>query len=341
VKELKTTASRKPHIILIALCAVAFVWHLYRFYVGFLDPAVTDVATTTLAAGNLMLQRVSPYSVPIDKVAYEQTGPAYGGYKYLPIMAMVYVPLGQALSVPGIILTNLLLDCGVLIATYMLAYRIGGTTAGLYSAFLYLVTPFVPPEIYGSGVNDLAAVLPLLAAFILVDKKKTLAGLCVGLSVAMKLFPGLIIALCCLPRNDRFGYIGGVAIGMLPIVPYMIVSPTDLFTNIILYPLVRPVDSLSWSFSLPPEYRFVGIAIYVIAVLCLGAVVLFKHISPHRRCGLAVIGIVLAILTGPGAHRNYDLWWLPFFAILVGANLTRAYGLRFGKSLPNFENVRS
>lgn len=332
VKEPKSSSPWKFNIILVALIAVAFAWHLHRFYVGYLNPGVTDVATTTLDAGHYMLMGASPYAFWIDRVAAQQVGPAYAGYKYLPIMAVVYLPLGQSLSVWGIYLTNLVLDCGVLTATYLLASRIGGTTSGLYSTLLYLVTPFVPPEIYGFGSTDLAAVLPLLVALFLVDRKKTLAGLCIGLSIATKLFPGLIVALFCLPQTRRSRYVGGVALGLLPIVPYAMLSPTEFFTNIVLYPLARSTDAMSWTYDLPAEYRLVGSAVLVIAIFSLAVVVLFKRLSPLQRCALAVVGIVMVILAGPGAHRNYELWWLPLFAVVVGTATLSFTGRCLGAS---------
>ena len=38
-----------------------------------------------------------------------------------------------------------------------------------------------------------------------------------------------------------------------------------------------------------------------------------------RRCGLMVLAVVGALLTGPDAHNNYMIWWVPFFCILLGA----------------------
>ena len=38
-----------------------------------------------------------------------------------------------------------------------------------------------------------------------------------------------------------------------------------------------------------------------------------------RRCGLIVLCVVGALLTGPDAHNNYMIWWAPFFCILLGS----------------------
>jgi hypothetical protein len=39
------------------------------------------------------------------------------------------------------------------------------------------------------------------------------------------------------------------------------------------------------------------------------------------RAALAAMGMLLALLAGPTAHHNYQLWWLPLLAALLGAAL--------------------
>src|SRR5579864_3581600 len=58
-----------------------------------IHPRLIDMATTTLAAGHAMLAGQNPYTLPIDP---ELSG-AFGGYKYLPLMPPIYMPLGLAL----------------------------------------------------------------------------------------------------------------------------------------------------------------------------------------------------------------------------------------------------
>ena len=47
-------------------------------------------------------------------------------------------------------------------------------------------------------------------------------------------------------------------------------------------------------------------------------IVLFGYVVLHLWGNLKV-------LAGPGAHHNYQLWWLPFYALALGAALTRPH----------------
>jgi hypothetical protein len=48
------------------------------------------------------------------------------------------------------------------------------------------------------------------------------------------------------------------------------------------------------------------------------------------RCGLMVLSVVGALLTGPDAHNNYMIWWAPFFCILLGALVSAIITGRYG-----------
>ena len=39
------------------------------------------------------------------------------------------------------------------------------------------------------------------------------------------------------------------------------------------------------------------------------------------RTGLGIALILATILAGPAAHHNYQLWWLPLAAAMLGAAL--------------------
>ena len=190
-----------------------------------------------------MLAGMNPYSFPVDPVAA-----SYSGFKYLPMMAVTFLPLGTVLGIRGIVATNLLLDLAVAILLYRAGSLVGIRGFGIFSALLYLITSYVPLEVYHFGSTDLAAVVPLLFALLLLDSKKAAAGFCTGLSIATKLSPGVFFAVCFLPSSNRLRYVCGVAVGMLPIVPYLLSSPADFFSNIILYPIYRPADSTSWAY---------------------------------------------------------------------------------------------
>jgi len=304
---------RRARFLLAFLIIVFLTWHILMFYQNFLQPNLIDIATTTLEAGQVMLAGKNPYTIPLD--------PQHGPYVYGPLMIVVFLPLGQMWGASGVVATNLLLDMVASILTFLLGSRSGKSSGGLYSALLYLITPFVTLEIFTMGSTDLAAVVPLLAALLLIERRKGLTGLCVGLSISAKLAPGAFLALCCLPKSSRRRYIGGMIIGLLPTVAFFAMSPLSFVSNVILFPATRGIDSTSWMYGLTwsPEYRLVTPIVLLITLLIVGVYVWFRDASLRQRCGMAVACVVVAMLSGPVMHRNYQLWWLSFFALVVAA----------------------
>jgi len=304
---------KRVRFLLALLVAVFLTCHILSFYQNFLQPNLVDIATTTLEAGKLMLAGRNPYTIPLD--------PQHGPYVYGPLMAAAFLPLGQIWGASGIVATNLLLDLAAAMLIFLLGSRAGKSAVGLYSVLLYLITPYVTLEIFTMGSTDLAAVVPLLAALLLIKRKKGLTGLCVGFSISAKLAPGAFLAVCCLPKSNRRRYIGGLTIGLLPTIAFLVMSPVDFVSNVILFPGTRPIDSTSWMYGLPwsPEYRLFTPIALLVTLLVVAGYVWSTDASLRQRCGMAVACILVAMLSGPVMHRNYQLWWLPFFAVIVAA----------------------
>src|SRR4029077_17522568 len=137
--------------------------------------------------------------------------PALQGYKYLPMMAIIYLPLGAWLGPRGVLLTNLALQLAAVYLIYRLGARAGSRNAGLVAVLFYLSLPIVLRQVFGKGATDLAAVVPLLAPLLAWERRPALSGFCVGLSISAKLVPGLLLAPCTLPpAGQRWPYLAGV-----------------------------------------------------------------------------------------------------------------------------------
>jgi hypothetical protein len=302
--------------ILTVLCVVLALNRL-RFVFAYLHARdMEDIGRTTIAAIQAVLAGHNPYAAPLD---LHPEYPDYPGYKYLPTMMAAYAPLVSAFGETGLRLTNLVLDTGVSAAILLSARRIGGPVAGLLALAAWLMLPVLPQDIYKHGVTDLAPVLPLVAALLLAETRLGRAGLLIGLSVAAKLFPGLLMALCCLRRRQvAYYFIGGI-VGILPAVAFYLWGPADFTRNVFLFILSRPMDETSWMFGAPPIVPMVAKLGYFLFLL--GVLIYLVVASPSmvRRCGLIVLAIVGALLTGPDAHNNYMIWWAPFFCILLGS----------------------
>jgi hypothetical protein len=302
--------------ILAAICILLALDRL-RTAVAFLHaPDMEDIGRTTIAAVDAVLACRNPYAAPID---LHPEYPDFPGYKYLPMMMAAYAPLASALGEPGLRLMNVILDAGVSAAIFFSARRIGGHVAGLLALAAWLMLPVLPRDIYKHGVTDLAPVLPLILGLMLAETRPGRAGLLIGLSVAAKLFPGLLMALCCLRRRHvGFYFLGGI-VGILPAVAFYLWGPADFTRNVVLFILSRPIDITSWMHDLPAIVPAVAKLAYFLFLLAVLVYLVMRSPGLVRRCGLMVIAVVGALLTGPDAHNNYMIWWVPFFCILLGA----------------------
>ena len=315
--------------ILTALC-FALALNRLRIALGFLHaPDMEDIGTTTIAGIHTVFAGQNPYAMPID---LHPEYPDFPGYKYLPMMMAAYAPLASVLGQVGLRLMNLLLDAGVSAAVFFSARRIGGQVAALLALIAWLMLPVLPRDIYKHGVTDLAPVLPLVAALLLAETRLGRAGLLIGLSVAAKLFPGLLMALCCL-RRERIGFyfLGGI-VGILPALAFYLWDPADFARNVFLFILSRPIDITSWMHNMPAIVPTLAKLAYFLFLLAVLIYLALRTPSFARRCGLMVLCVVGALLTGPDAHNNYMIWWVPFFCVLLGALvsaiITGRYGLR-------------
>jgi len=315
-----TSAPRALIALVVALAAAALVYGGVRL----IHPRLIDMATTTLAAGHAMLAGQNPYALPIDP----EVGGAFAGYKYLPVMPAIYLPLGLALGARGILITNLLLQAATVALMLCLGRRTGGYRIGFVAAALYLSLPLVAQQLFAKGTTDLAAIVPLLLAFVAFERSDFLSGLYVGVSISAKLFPGVVFVPCLLPAGAgaRVRYGLGIVCGMLPILPYALGAPSAFYDNIILFNAIRPPDSTSWLAFAPEGAALVARSIFVALALAVTVHVWRRAPDLTARCGLAAALTLAVILAAPTAHHNYQLWWLPFYALALGATLTRPLG---------------
>jgi hypothetical protein len=286
---------------------IAFGLNLVYFGARIIAPHIIDIGATTLAAGQALLQGGNPYALPLD------TGPesaGFTGYKYLPLMIVDYLPLGAPLGQRGVLATNLLLLLGCLV----LMRRVSGTRL---APLLLLMLPLVAEQIFAKGATDLAAVLPLLGALVLVERRSFWCGFCVGLSIATKLLPGVAMLPALIPPARRDHFAAGILVGLLPVLPFALAGPQALWGNIVLFNLARAPDTTSWLQAMPSGVATAAHLLLAAAILAT-AIHVWRH-TPAFGARLAVAAMlgIAAILAGPGAHHNYQLWWLPFYALLL------------------------
>ena len=306
-----------PGKALIALVIVLALGELAYGGLRLAHPRLIDMATTTLAAGQAMLAGGNPYTLPIDP----ELGGQFQGYKYLPVMPAVYLPLGLLLGPRGVLVTNMILQAGCV----ALMLRLGRGRAGYTAAALYLALPLVAQQLFAKGSTDLAAVLPLLAAFALTEKRPFASGICVGLSISAKLFPGLVFVPCLLPRDGGAlrHYRWGIIAGLLPALPYLAADPKAFADNIFVFNALRPPDTTSWLAFAPDGAALLAKAAFI-ALFAAASFYVWRRQPPlMARCAIGAALTIAVILAAPSAHHNYMLWWLPFYALALAAVLQK------------------
>lgn len=294
---------------------------------------IIDIGTTTLDAGAVMAMGGNPYRAEIDRQAPAliASGPAdldpghadpdrFAGYKYLPVMAAAYMPLGLPFGARGLILTNLVLTALLLAGIHRLLREAGSEEGASWAVLFFASLPLPMFQLYAKGVTDLVPVIPALFALPLTARRPGVAGVLLGLSVAAKLMPALLLLPLFLPAgaSARWRYLFGGMAGLLPVLPYILDAPQAFADNVLIFNLVRPVDPTSWLHGQPDWLRHLAQAGFGISWL---ATVILFQVRPAgllTRCAAACLAILGLLLAGPAIHQNYMLWWLPFFAVLVG-----------------------
>jgi hypothetical protein len=289
-----------------------------------------DAATTTIEAATIVAHGGNPYAEPatgpvIDDEAMKQMvgrvpdARHFGGYKYLPVMTAGYMPLGLSMGEHGIVLTNLALTLAML----ALVFSIGRQVAGPFGAWLGLVwlaaLPILFLQAYAKAVPDLLPIVLILAGIRLWQRHPALAGLCMGLGLAAKLVPALIVLPLFLPRARRslVLYLGGAIIGCLPILPYALMDWPAFRDNILVFNTIRAPDRTSWLADMPVLVIQVLRFLFNIGWLALIGITVGQAADIPKRLAASGVALIALLLVGPVMHQNYMLWWLPLLALML------------------------
>jgi hypothetical protein len=320
---------------------ISFVY--YACGADFLDklptchgPAIADIGGTTLAAIHAVQKGVNPYT--IDILGDFDPTSVYRGYRYWPAMFLTYMPLASFFTTGwgAMRLTNFILDIIAVALIILLVHRRSGWLCGVFAASLYLMLPMLPRWFYGYASTDLAPTVLLLAALALYETRPGLAGVAVGLSVSAKLIPGLLMLVCCLPEVNRFRYVGGCVLGLIPTIAFCLLAPSDFIYNTVW--ALTPIDPSSWQYGAPSYMIGLTRLAFLLLMAGVSIVIILRPPDFFERCSLYVICIVAVLLTSH-AHNNYMLWWIPFFCVLLNSPLCRI--LRLPGSLGNVAASRA
>ena len=291
----------------------AFVFfHLVFLFARLNQGHVADIGDTTLQSVQLLFNGKNPYESEIDTVALSYMGPGYGGFKYLPVMTIVYAPLCLLFDYRGIQITNFILNGLIAYLIYDIVKRNNHEKIYAKLASILYLSPFlIFSLLYAKGVNDLAPVFFILLAFRLRENYSFYSGLTLGLSISSKLLPGLILIPILFQGAKKTKYLIGGLFGALPI--FIVALPsTDAFVkNIILFNFLRPISGNSWYLYFSGDVVDVLKMIIIASILSILIINIIRQQEMRNRLIYSVIVLILLILLSSGTPQNYNLWWIP------------------------------
>ena len=258
--------------------------------------------------------------------------------------AAVYPPLAQALF-RGLAA----LGAGPLAHKALYAAADLGTCAGVVAlaggdrqrAAWYAWHPLAIYEFAGAGHFDSLMVLALVAGtWALARGARARAGVLLGLGIALKLVPAVLLPTWAWTLARRGGGWSRTALWLVPAIALL--PATALLYGWPAVPVFRALggfadvtrlnDAVWWLseavFWANPEQKN-GVYQRVLAVVCLALAFRCRD-APPARAALAVLGA--SVLLSPALHPWYALWVLPF-AVAAGGDRARRGWIVLGVSL--------
>ena len=306
---------------------------------------------------------------------WKHHGPGFDfmdGYKYGPLTALLYFPATHRLQEAGLAWVNLLFwlaTLGLLVAVAHAAFP--NVRASGWRALLVFLLPAVLPanrllervEFTALGrdyvldqppaavfvrlltfvcSNDLIPVcFALLGCWCALRGRSLLAGVQLGLSLASKQLPGLLIALLLLRLRGvdarRFA-LGTVLTAALFYLPFFAWGPKEMIANLVLFNAVRPSNSSSVRRFLPSDLE----PLVSVAQLAFSAFVIVRFMRAERRDGPALVRSACLLMIGfvmlnKIVHGNYLLWIQPLLALAIAGLPFSAERATNGRPTPEGE----
>ncbi len=274
------------------------------------------------------------------------------GYKYGPLMALLYLPVTHFLVEPGISVVNFVFWMALLaLCAWLARTAYPALPCAPWRSLVGFLLPaaiplsallprakfealghryrLVPPDPMGflheltvNCSNDIIPVVLVLCAVLLAAQRRSfLAGVFCGLSLATKQLPAPLVALL-LVRLDGVSWrrflVGTVATASLIYLPFFLWSPREMIANLVLFGAVRPTNTSSIRSYLPAALQ------PLVTLLQLGALAFFvlRWARAKRRDLAALLPIAALLLTAFVAfnkvvHGNYLIWLQPFVALAL------------------------
>jgi hypothetical protein len=280
-------------------------------------PRIDTGATTQYAATLLFRQHSNPYTAHVTSLSND---PAYQGYKKGPVMIAGYA---IAAFVPsGIKIMNVILLALALALASLLVWEKDAPRKDNYASCLFVITTIVLSqrlwyELFYQGINDLLPTVLLLLAILAVKHQWPLiTGLAVSLSFSAKFAPAVLLIFLLVGRSTPRALYTGLALGLLPNLPFIIWNAQALMANTVIFHLIKPFDTTSFYNIIPRTIHFVFPLIQIIATLVVLRVNRGQTLDYKKITVWFTILFGIFELTHTEIHRNHLIMFIPFFALI-------------------------
>jgi hypothetical protein len=309
---------------LVAACAL-LLWTVVqaaqRFQAG-LGTGMNDLGETTEHAARLLfVEHKNPFQ---HRVAPIGNDPAYFGYKYGPTMIFFYALAGFVGRGVGIKITNIIyLAATAAVVAYLAAWTVrdpakpaprpaARAATAAWACAMTLLPERLYHETFNQGAQDIFPIMMvLLSAAFAARRRWLLAGLVAGLSFSSRFAPGAFLLVLFLRRRVPLRLAVGVALGMVPFVPFLIWDAPALVRNVFLFHGFKAYDSTSLYSVTPRELQPLFSVFQIVAIL-VAVAVNFRRAIEARALVVHVTLLLIAIeVSYREMHGNHLIWFMP------------------------------
>ena len=302
-------------VILAFLLNIAYNFWFFQDYSD--EKYLYEGRANVLSAEYFFKSRLNPYE---EKVDLSGEIDVFSGYKYMPLMFILYSPFTLLFGKIGILYFNIIIYVAFLIISYFLIKKIYGKNSYVQAKYLlfFLSCYVITFEVFYRGINDLIPAFFVLCSLTLFFyKKNTLAGIFLGLSIATKPFPGIFLFLLFL-LNKKFKLIVySLITSLIFIIPFLMWNFWAFFLNIIYFNILRHTNPSSIYYFMPDFVR----SIWIFLLLFVLGFLFYKWIKSKKKeidilYYFTLISTVF-LLMNKLTHRNYLIWVVPFILLIL------------------------
>jgi len=304
--------SRFSHRVVVIGLVLAAVWHIEFLR---LPPGADDDIHRYVWDGRLQRLGYNPYLVVPSDPAMNGLHTAETRNLNNPELPSPYPPGAQLFfrAVTAIRESTLALKAAFVICELVIVFllldvlRLSGQEAHLVLAFAW--NPLLAVEVAGSGHIDIVgALLLVLSAAALVRGRRATAALALGLAIAVKFLPVVLLPLYWKRVRVRDAALGAAVLGLLylPFLNHGRISIGSLGTYVQSFRFNGPV--FATLDQVAPPQLLVGLAVLVGLVTATW----LRTAAPEWSPGAFAWPMAACLLCAPAVFPWYLLWLLPF-----------------------------